>query len=644
MAKKSKKQGGQPGNNNAKGQGRKQRASNAASQIEIQEARSAYDLQATRFELAGLTRATEALSLFGQIVDPYDAVRDEHGDLWDPIGATFGNRGAGFATEMELTTSRNICRNLAFTNEFAINGHENRISYIVGTGHTYTVVAKRDATVSDDTVKLAQSVIDKFVKDNRWCARQQEIVRRIDRDGEAFLRLFIRKDDAALLVRFVEPDQVSTPNTEQSRPNASFGIETEPDDVETVIAYWIDGESLPASEIQHRKGGVDANVKRGVPLFYPVHGGLRRAEKIQRNMDDTTAIQTAIAMIRKRPQASKTSVQGFVTDQADVTVSNTVTGKTTNVQDFGPGTILDVPLNTEYEFPSSGLDASRFVPVLQSRLRSVAARLNFPEFMLTADASNANYSSTLVAEGPAVKQFQRLQATQEEDDLEIMWMAVGVAVEAGVLPENIEELVKIQVGKPRVMTRDEKQEAEVNEIYNRMKIKSPQTISGEIGLDWKQEHENLMVARDADMEDFPALFPPPGDDDDDEDADRNGDQDEGDDDAEQQSKAAGSKQEVETVPELTLNGAQITAAAGIVGTVAKGELPRDSGIAQLEVLLNLSEKQADRIMGSVGAGFKPAGLTATVQKASLKQQKDEENGDGADDSEDDTDGDDADDS
>ena len=39
--------------------------------------------------------------------------------------------------------------------------------------------------------------------------------------------------------------------------------------------------------------------------------------------------------------------------------------------------------------------------MLQAELRAIAARLVMPEFMLTSDASNANYASTMVAEGPA---------------------------------------------------------------------------------------------------------------------------------------------------------------------------------------------------------------------------------------------------
>ena len=50
-----------------------------------------------------------------------------------------------------------------------------------------------------------QGVLDEFVRANKWHQRQQEIVRRKDRDGECFLRLFVDADGATR-VRFVEPE------------------------------------------------------------------------------------------------------------------------------------------------------------------------------------------------------------------------------------------------------------------------------------------------------------------------------------------------------------------------------------------------------------------------------------------------------
>lgn len=59
-------------------------------------------------------------------------------------------------------------------------------------------------------------------------------------------------------------------------------------------------------------------------------------------------------------------------------------------------------------------------------------------------------------------------------------------------------------------------------------------------------------------------------------------------------------QDIETLPSMTLNGAQIAAAMSIVQSVAEGTIARDSGIGALEVLLNLTTEQAERIMGTVG--------------------------------------------
>lgn len=57
---------------------------------------------------------------------------------------------------------------------------------------------------------------------------------------------------------------------------------------------------------------------------------------------------------------------------------------------------------------------------------------------------------------------------------------------------------------------------------------------------------------------------------------------------------------IETTEATVLNGAQVTAATAIVVAVTAGEIPRDAGIGQLEVLFNLTNEQAERIMGSAG--------------------------------------------
>jgi len=164
---------------------------------------------------------------------------------------------------------------------------------------------------------------------------------------------------------------------------------------------------------------------------------------------------------------------------------------------YAPGTIIDAHAGVEYDFPAAAIDAGQYVTVLQAELRAIASRLVMPEFMLTSDASNANYSSTLVAEGPAVKMFQRLQAEQIADDLELLWRVIERAVSVGRLDAESLVSVEIQVAPPSLVVRDPLEEARVRAIEYEHGLLSPQTWSQLSGLDYDQEQMNLSAHRDA---------------------------------------------------------------------------------------------------------------------------------------------------
>jgi hypothetical protein len=60
-----------------------------------------------------------------------------------------------------------------------------------------------------------------------------------------------------------------------------------------------------------------------------------------------------------------------------------------------------------------------------------------------------------------------------------------------------------------------------------------------------------------------------------------------------------------TSEKVILNGAQVTAAQGIVEAVALGELPRSTGVSMLIEFFGISYEAAEGIMGEVGRGFTP---------------------------------------
>jgi hypothetical protein len=212
-------------------------------------------------------------------------------------------------------------------------------------------------------------------------------------------------------------------------------------------------------------------------------------------MSVVAEIQSAIALIRKHRGVSRSGVEQFVAAAADATATDSQSGRTRHFSQYGPGTILDAPAGLEYDFPAIGVDAASFVAVLQAELRAIASRLVMPEFMFTSDASNSNYASTMVAEGPAVRMFERLQASLVEQDRAVMWRVVENAIHAGRLPTGAGGAVEIQIMPPSVRVRDRLRDTQVDRIASMHGILSPQTWSQHLGLDYDQEQKNLAMHR-----------------------------------------------------------------------------------------------------------------------------------------------------
>jgi len=427
-------------------------------------------------------------SLWDSLVDPREAQADEFGQPWPWIGmgGAAGSGCVGPRDESELEQIRAASREAATRNEFALSGLENRVNYVVGTGHRYTIVAR--AAEHTAVALRTQEILDRFLKSQVWGPRQQEIMRRLDRDGECFLRFFpVSAAEGLLAVRFIEPGQIATPGEERDRAEARFGILTDPHDAEQVHAFAVDGSWISSREIQHRKANVDRNTRRGLPTLFPILPNLQRVEKLLRNMSILSQTQAAIAVIRKHRQSSAGAVQSFVDSQASVRTA-APGGGTLRAKRLSPGTILDAPAGIDYEFPSLGVDAGRLVQILQAELRAIAARLVMPEFMLSADASNANYASTLVAEGPAVKMFQRLQASLIADDQEVWQRLLARAAAVGELPPDIADRVRLQTEPPSLVVRDHLAETQANAIKAQHGVLSRRTWQLQAGLDPAQEN------------------------------------------------------------------------------------------------------------------------------------------------------------
>jgi len=73
---------------------------------------------------------------------------------------------------------------------------------------------------------------------------------------------------------------------------------------------------------------------------------------------------------------------------------------------------------------------------------------------------------------------------------------------------------------------------------------------------------------------------------------------------------AGGQPAAASVQDTAFNGAQVTAAAQVVKDVAAGLLPRETGVMMLVQFFRMSTEDAEKMMGTTGAGFKPADSAA----------------------------------
>lgn len=446
-----------------------------------------FGLQITRSRPNPLHRLVESVyDALDGLVNPNDEFEG-----WLRMGTErLGPRGA--ANSMALDEMRAISRHLAFVNGFALNFYENLVSYTVGTGMTFTAAVPEagieglEEEAARELIRLVEEVWTEFAEANNWTELEADFVVRAHRDGDAALRLFgAIEQDGPLNVRAVDAGSIA-PDPQGRHP---WGIITAPNDEQRVVAYLIDGNEVPASDVVFRKLNVDFDVLRGVPTLHPVREQLVRAAKLLRNMGKLGEVQSAIAIVREHAFAPPSGGLAAMLDkQADKTVTDFASGRTVRQKKIPEGAIVDVAPGTKLHFPVAATAIEGLVKALQAELRSIAARVQFPEFMFTSDASNANYSSTLVSEGPAVKRFEREQARFGACFRRVHRRVIEHAVVIGKLPEQALQLKSVVTG-PTVASRNALDEARTREIENRAGVLSPQTWSRLSGLDYETEQK-----------------------------------------------------------------------------------------------------------------------------------------------------------
>jgi capsid protein len=378
------------------------------------------------------------------------------------------------ATRIDL---RDQARQLVQTNPYARNILRLLEVYVAGPG-LKAVMAARHPAADEALLHRAENLWTDFLDANARHFSYRETARRTWRDGECFTRLFPLPEWPPT-VRYVDPETIGA---DQER-NDSQGLITDPDDVETVWSYLrVDpatgelAEEIPAGEMLHTKIGVDSNEKRGVTIFAPILEPLSCFDKWLDTELQARKLQASIVLWRK-VQGPPTQVGSFV----DQTASHTYAG--VRKERYRPGTIITTSPSTDLQFLQPKTNFGDAVPLGRLVLLSIAAGAGVPEYMLSSDASNANFASTMVAEGPAVKLFESEQQFFAGEFARLWRWVMQEAIRLGRLPDDFFEHVAVQWSFPQLVSRDRPKERAADVQLAKEEILSRAEVARRDGVD-----------------------------------------------------------------------------------------------------------------------------------------------------------------
>jgi len=413
--------------------------------------------------------------------------------------------GRGISTTMtqeEHSVMLLSAYNLYHTNTYARAIISNLVKFTLGKGPIIIP--------EDENVKVKE-VWKKFREDNKFNLREKEIGVRTFRDGEVFLREFKSEktnEEPLYKIRFIRAHHIATPTTKSSTDeNTSYGIKTDPDDIEEVIEYYLVDDNknyistIPADQIIHFKIISDFDQKRGISILAVVAKRIKQYDEWLEDRIYLNKIRTAIALVRK-VKGSAAQVKGIRDDGLSDRLSNDRKSQKAPKR----GTIITASQGMEYEMLSPNINATDVKDDGRAILLGIAAAVGFPEMILTADYANANYSSTLIAQNPFVRGIEDWQDQFSSLYMDLFKRVIEYNIEHGSLPVDTKTTCRVEF--PPMISADLKQLAEAFEIIYKYKVVSKKTWQSRMGLDSDIEDANMEEEEQNFMDENPIALQP----------------------------------------------------------------------------------------------------------------------------------------
>ncbi len=376
-------------------------------------------------------------------------------------------------------------------------------SFVIGKNAKITAIGFDDK----EKLKEVQDYWDGFVKQEKWDKKSKEWLKRTLRDGESFLRFFepsvdVEMDEGRFTkIRFVEPKEIK-----DIQNRFTYGIETDPDDIENVISYRrlfmkrktsVDlsstqaGEEISANEIIHTKILVDSNVKRGISFLI---GVAKYMTKYEDWLDQRIILNKIRNIFNLVGNITGAGDMTNITDQFSDVTGKTPTGGTAKKKMPKRGSVV-INRGVEWEYKNLNIKAQDTKDDGRSIQLMMALGIQFPEYIARADASNSNFASTMVAESPFVRMIEKYQDITEDAFKQIFWKVIKFGVESKQIKLTDEdmELLDCQVDFATLIHRDLEKETKSYVLHSSdgLAVASRKTLAGKLGYDYDDEQEQI---------------------------------------------------------------------------------------------------------------------------------------------------------
>ena len=444
--------------------------------------------------------------------------------VWSDVDdRTEGRYRPLYETQQDLMTIRAAGRKCREFLPIASGALESLTSYVIATGYEFEFQSKLPG--GEGLALSLQPVLDRFLERNDFVGKLDQQIHEDSRvDGEVVAALYRDRCTQSFDVRveLIPPECILQPmdsswierqcGTSHKINNWWHGVHTlhdldlKRDDVTRPLGYHVvfdrlgdEWDYLPANRVEFIKRNVGPFGRRGVSDFWLILNDLENEAKLRRNTAVGAAILAAIAYIRQHAEgATKASVEAMVTSNSTRTYQKpTESGaRTTSVEHVGPGTVKDMPHGMQAMFgPLGSLNSPVYIEVCQFLMRVIGLRWNMPEYMISGDASNANFASTQQAGTPFVRARERDQSFYAAHFDSLIWKAMRLYHQAGQLGsaswEQIRKFVSIKVEYQSPENRDPAEKIATDEKLSQLGIKSKHTIATDHGLDYDEEQKSI---------------------------------------------------------------------------------------------------------------------------------------------------------